>query len=88
MKTEDLSAIRYGAELANYKPYLDVEIQAMQKAVVSNVLANVNAGTLTQEMALSKWMEYIAYQKLTQKLDQRIKVGVSVGSKQNLDIGE
>lgn len=83
---KELGTIRHGAELTNYKPYIDAEISAMQKAVVSNVLANVNAGTLTAEMALSRWMEYIAYQKLSQKLDQRIQVGVSVGAKRNLDI--
>lgn len=82
----ELQAIRYGADLTNYKPYIDNEIANMQKAVVSSVLAAVNNGSLTSEMALSKWMEYIAYQKLIQKFDQRIAVGVSVGSKRNLDI--
>lgn len=85
---EDLFTIRRGAELTNYKPYLDVEIQAMQKAVVSSVLAAVSNGNLTAEMALSKWMEYIAYQKLAQKFEQRIQVGIAIGAKQNLDIQE
>lgn len=82
---QDLQAIRHGAELANIKPYLDVEIQAMQKAIVSNILSNVNAGTLTPEIAMSKWMEYIAYQKLNNKFEQRIQIGQSVGATKNLD---
>lgn len=82
---QDLHAVRHGAELANIKPYLDVEIQAMQKVIVSNVLSNVNAGTLTPEIAMSKWMEYIAYQKLINKFEQRIQFGQSVGSSKSLD---
>lgn len=85
-KPEELSAIRFGAELSNFKPYLDTEVASLQKAVVSSVLSAVNAGTLTPEMAMSKWMEFISYTKLNQKLSQRIQVGVSVGSTRNLDI--
>lgn len=85
---EELGTIRKGAEMQNMKPYLDNEIAGMQKAVVSSVLAAVNNGNLTAEMALSKWMEYISYQKLLQKFEQRINIGVSIGAKRNLDIQE
>lgn len=81
MNPEDLGAIRVGATAQNFKPYLDGEIEALQKAVVNSVLSAVNNGTLTPDMALSKWMEYIAYKKLSQKFDQRIEVGKSVGAK-------
>lgn len=83
---EDLGLIRHGAEVAQMKPFLDAEIISMQKAVVSSVLTAVNSGTLTPDIALSKWMEYVAYQKLTQRFDQRIRVGASVGASRNLDI--
>ena len=82
MKPEDLALIRQGAEIQNFKPYIDDEVASMQKAVVNSVLGAVNSGTLTPEMALSKWMEYIAYLKLNQKFDQKIKVGQSVGGEQ------
>lgn len=81
MTPEELSLIRTGAEIQQFKPYLDNEILTMQKAVVSSVLAAVNNGNLTAEMALSKWMEYIAYQKLTQKFNQRIAIGQTAGVK-------
>lgn len=79
MKIEDLGAIRIGAELQSVKPYMDSEIFSMQKAVVSFILTHVNAGTLTPEMAVSKWVEYISYTKLQQKIDQRIEIGKSKG---------
>lgn len=87
MKQEELTAIRLGAEMQNMKPYLVNEIDAMQKAVVNSVLAAVNGGSLTPEMALSKWMEYIAYMKLTQRVDQRIRIGQDIGirAKDSLD---
>lgn len=86
MKAEDLSAIRIGAEIQSIKPYMDNEINGMQKAIVSFILAAVNTGTLTSDIALSKWIEYVSYTKLSQKLDQRIRVGQSVGSANNAQL--
>lgn len=82
MKVEELSAIRHGAELQNMKPYMDNEIEQLQKAVVSFILASVNSGTLTADIALAKWIEYVSYSKLQQKLNQRIAVGQSLGAAQ------
>lgn len=84
----DLGLIRVGAEIQSMKPYMDAEISGMQKAVVSSVLAAVNNGTLTMEMALTKWHEYISYYKLNQKLEQRIRIGQSVGAVNNLDMNK
>lgn len=80
MKAEDLANIRTGAELSQMAPYVNNEVAGLQKAVVSTVLRAVNEGTLTPEMALSKWMEYIAYLKLNQKFSQRIVVGNSLAN--------
>lgn len=79
MTEEALSAIRTGAEIQSFKPYMDNEISGMQKSVVSFVLAAVNSGTLTPEVALTKWVEYVSYLKLQQKLEQRIRIGQSAG---------
>lgn len=80
MHEQELSAIRQGAEIQALKPYMDNEIAILQKAVVSFILASVNNGTLTPEIALSKWIEYVSYFKLQQKLEQRIRIGQSVGA--------
>lgn len=82
---ENLSLVRQGAEIQQMKPYMDAEISSMQKAVVSFVLSAVNSGTLTSDIAMSKWVEYIAYQKLSQKLSQKIEIGKSASDKTNLD---
>jgi hypothetical protein len=86
MKVEDLSAIREGAKIQSMKPYMDNEISGLQKAVISFVLAAVNNGTLTPEMALSKWVEYVSYVKLQQKLEQRIRIGQDIGAKNAQDL--
>lgn len=85
MKATDLGIIRQGAEIQSMKPYMDAEIESMQKAVINSVLAAVNNGTLTTEMALTKWHEYISYFKLGQKLEQRVRVGLSVAKDNSLD---
>lgn len=82
MNTNDLSQIRLGAEMQNMKPYMDNEISSLQKSVVSFILSAVNAGTLTPEIAMSKWVEYVSYSKLQQRINQRIEVGKSVGGDQ------
>lgn len=74
MNAEALGQLRTSAEMAQLKPYMDTEVAAMQKAVVNSVLAAVNSGTLTPEMAMSKWMEYVAYHKMTQRFSQKIKM--------------
>lgn len=81
MKVEELAVMRTGAELQNLQPYMNSEIIGMQKAIVSFVLSAVNNGTLTPEIAMSKWVEYIAYQKLNQKISQRIRMGQDLGQK-------
>lgn len=78
----ELENMRLGAEIQSMKPYMDAEIEGLQRAVVSSVLSAVNNGSLTQEMALTKWHEYISYTKLKQKYEQRIRVGQST---HNLD---
>lgn len=88
LTSEDLAHIRTGAELSQMAPYVNSEVAGLQKAVVSAVLHAVNEGTLTPEMALSKWMEYIAYLKLNQKFSQRVAVGnsIAIANQPHLDI--
>lgn len=80
MKSEDLSAIQLGAKLQGTLPYFEEEVNNMQNAIVNSVLTAVNNGALTPDMAMSKWMEYIALRKLQQKFNQRIEIGKSVGA--------
>jgi hypothetical protein len=86
MKVEDLAAIRHGAELQSIQPYMEHEINGLMKAVVSFVLGAVNTGSLTPEVAFAKWVEYVSYVKLQQKIKQRIEVGRSIGEKEKLEL--
>lgn len=78
MKDTDLTALRVGAEIGGMKPYIDVEVASLQKAVVNSVLSAMNAGELTPDMAQQKWVEYLSYTKLSQKFEQRMAVGKAV----------
>lgn len=80
MKPEELGSIRAGATAQNFKPYLDAEIESMQRAIVNSVTAAINNGSFTSDMAMMKWLEFISYKKLGQKFDQKIEVGKSVGA--------
>ena len=86
MKVEELAAMRTGVEIDAMRPYVQVEVDGMQRAVVNAVTMMVNEGTLTPEIAHAKWMEYIAYRKLLQRFDQKIKAGTDIGKAQNLDL--
>lgn len=86
MKPEDIQAIRHGETIQSLKPYMDNEISGMQKSVISFVLAAVNNGSLTPEIALTKWIEFISYQKLQQKLEQRIRIGQDLGAQHATDL--
>jgi len=88
MKVEDLAAMRIGVEMDTIRPYVEAEVNEMQKFVVNTVTSLVNAGTLTPEIALAKWMEYIAYRKLLQRFDHKIKHGASLGGHQNIDMSK
>lgn len=76
-----LQTIREGAELSNYKPYIDADLDKMKQSVVNSVLMLANSNELTPEIAQAKWFEYIALVRLGQNIGKRITVGVDLGNK-------
>lgn len=68
---EELLAGRYAAELQGVRPYLDAEISSLQKSVVNSVLTAINSNSLTPDLALSKWHEYMAFDKLSKRLTSK-----------------
>lgn len=85
MNAEKLAEVRYGAELQNFKPYIDNEITSMQMAIENSVLTAMNNGSLTAEMALTKWIEYLSYRKLGQRFSQKIQQGKTATNPETLD---
>lgn len=83
---EELGVIRYGAQIAALKPYMDAEIDTLQKSVVNSVISAVNSNTLTADIALSKWHEYLAYSKIGRRLGQRTRTAEDVSKSVTLDI--
>jgi len=63
-----------GYELVNMLPYARAEIEQMMKAVVNNILGDIQAGRLTPDVAMQKWIEYASYVRLLQRFEQKVKV--------------
>ncbi len=63
-----------GYELVNMLPYARTEIEQMMKAVVNNILGDIQAGRLTPDVAMQKWIEYASYVRLLQRFEQKVKV--------------
>lgn len=79
MKVEQLRDVRIGAEIANAIPAIRTEIEALQKQIITSVMLLVNDNKLTPEVAQQKWMEYIGAARTLQRLEQKVRIGVSAG---------
>lgn len=85
---EAINRISVGARLAGMWPYLEEEIENMQKDVTARAMRAMQKGELTPEKALAYWQEYRAATKLLQKFETLIKLGTSEGetNAENLEI--
>lgn len=79
MKSEDLSAIRQGAELANMLPVIEAETARQEKALENRVLMELSKGTLTPEAALQAWMEKAAIRRLLSSFQSKVRIGQTIG---------
>lgn len=81
MKTEDLSIIRQGAELANILPTIEAETSRQEKALENRVLMDLSKGTLSPEAALQAWMEKAAIRRLLSSFKSKVNVAQSIGER-------
>jgi len=81
MTPEQLGFIKDGADLQNVLPHIRADVETIQKGIVNGVMSSINKGELTPEIAQQKWIEYTAYTRLLQKMEQKVRMGQSIGEK-------
>jgi hypothetical protein len=75
MEDNVLEQIRVGAELQNYAPFINDDLDKMKRRVVSQVMMQIDKGELTAEGALSRWHEFVSYERLSQRVNKKIVAG-------------
>jgi hypothetical protein len=88
VKPEDLAIVRIGAEMQNYAPYIQYDIDKMKRAVVNEVMALMSTHDFTAEVALAKWYEYVSFERLMQKVNKKITAGQEMGKMMPAKLGE
>lgn len=78
---ENLAAITEGARIAQMLPYLAEEVAKMERAVENRVFEAIRTGELTGQMAVSAWMEKRSLRGLLAKMEQKVRLGQSVGQR-------
>lgn len=79
MTPEELAYIRQGAELSNFLPILEREVEKMQSALDARVYLQLQNGGLTPEVALAAWIERKTNAALVKRLRSWVQLGESVG---------
>jgi len=58
-------------------PYIEAELSRSKDRVTAQAMQSSNSGTLTQEMALQLWAEYLAIERLARSLRARKKIAIA-----------
>ena len=77
----DLSSVVNGARIANTLPYINAEIDAMKRTLMTRMFAKIRQGVLTPEAAYEGWMELFSYERLTKRFEKTVQAGVNAGRK-------
>lgn len=75
---EELANLRAAADLQNVMPTLDTEISGMMNSTMQAVFGKIRKGELTDEEALSYWMEMYAYSRLNTRLKDRASLANAI----------
>lgn len=81
MKSEDLTAIRAGAEIAAMLPIIKAEVDRQDKALENRIFMELNGGRLSPEAALNAWMEKAAIRKMLKNFETKVRVGQTIGER-------
>lgn len=74
-----LRKARDGAVLAGFLPYLRDIAAEMENAIDNRVKTAMTAGKFNDDMAKSAWFEKMALQRIVSRVEQRVKIGTSLG---------
>ena len=81
VKPEDWAAVVDGAHLSSAMPYIEVEFEQLEKALITKVLQQVSKQELSPENALQAWLELAATRRVIKRLTTAVKIGTSIGEK-------
>lgn len=76
---EQLADLNLGAKYLSLQQPLTEDIQKLLRQTEQRVYTAISQGQLTPDAALQAWYEHLAYHRLIQRFNQRIKQGQSVG---------
>lgn len=75
----NLSASAAGAEAQTIRPMIERLTATAQNAIVVKALSAREDKTLTPELALAFWLEFLAHRDVLARVDQQIAKGQSAG---------
>lgn len=81
-ESEDLGAIGDGARLVGMMPYLNAELEAMERSLFTKILASIKDKTLTPDTAFAAWLEFASFRALSHRMQTRTKLGMAAGERQ------
>lgn len=74
---EQLGAVRMGAEIQGFLPYLAEEVLKMQSAVQNKVYQSMGLMTFTPDQAFAAWAEMKALHDLYNRFSGKAKMGLA-----------
>lgn len=84
---EELAKISEGVKVSEFiLPYLEVEIEKMEKAVENRIYAAIYTGKITPEMALTAWIEKRDLHGLLLRFKQKVLIGQGVGERLGVEL--
>lgn len=76
---EQMASFQDGARLAGVMPYLEAELESMERVVENRVYSALDAKTLTPEAALLAWIEKSSIRRLRTRMKVRTNVTIASG---------
>lgn len=70
-EAQEMGEVSQLARLQGFLPYLEDAIAKMQLAVVNRAKTAQTQGTLTSDLALALWMEFLANERLLARMGAR-----------------
>lgn len=82
----EMVQIKEAAKLVGFLPDLQAYVDKMQHALTNRIYAALRDNTLTQEQAMYAWMEMLSYHQLIKRVEQQVRIGVTVGERRSVEL--
>lgn len=82
----EMIQIKEAAKLSGFLPDLQTYVDKMERALDNRIFTALDDKTLTPEQALYAWMEKKTYRQLLKRVEQQVKIGVTVGERRSVEL--